>query len=902
MPDKSESAPFTFLNGRSAYVSDQDNLPTLIAEQAARTPAAEAVVAGEDRLSYCALETQANQLAQYLRRHGVQPGARVGVCLDRSASLVVALLGILKAGAAYLPLDPIYPADRIAYVLADAEASLLLTQQSLLPVLGTVPSPVICLDRDREQIAREATTPPAHSVGPEELAYVIYTSGSTGKPKGVQIEHRALTNFLLSMQQEPGMRAHDRLMAVTTLAFDIAALELFLPLISGACVILVPGSTAADGHALLQLLEQQAVTMMQATPATWRLLLEAGWAGRPTLTILCGGEPLPQELAQQLLPRCAALWNMYGPTETTIWSTCGRIRHAEAISIGRPIANTQLYILDEQQQPVPVGVPGELYIGGAGVARGYVKRPELTAERFIAHPWQPGARLYRTGDLARYRPDGTVDCLGRLDHQVKLRGYRIELGEIEYVLGSHPAVKQCVVMAREDRPGDKRLVAYCELHKEQGLTTAEMRSFLKKELPDYMVPTAFVIMDSYPLTPNGKIDRRALPPPSEGVSADGHREFVPPHDLLEQALANTWSKVLDKKQVGLEDDFFDSGGNSLTAMSMLLEVQKLTGKMLPLATLFQASTIKALAAILREQGWTPSWSCLVPIRPGGSRKPLFMIHAAEGNVLLYRLLAKYLAPDWPVYGLQAQGLSGSDDHLTTVQTMASRYVKEMLEVQADGPFFLGGYCLGGSIALEVAQQLRRLGHEVSAVFLLDTYNASLVTRAELRLLAPIHLIQNLWFHAANFVSIPAREKKEFFLEKLEVLKERLAIRLQALGHAIPRLFGRRPHHFPHLMVKKTNDQAFLQYLPAAYDGRVVVIRPRGNFSGLASPTLGWDHIVQSGLEVYELPVYPKGMLVEPFCRLTATAMNECLDRAVTSASRGISPSPADITRPTKDAA
>ena len=494
----------TFFAGRAVLIPADSCVHQLFETQAARTPDAVAVVFEGEQLSYRALNESANQLAHYLIRMGVGSGTRVGVFLERSPSMLVALLGILKAGAAYVPLDPIYPADRMAYMLEDAGAAVLLTQQGLLKDLGSVATRVVCLDRDGHEIAREKVETPSISTGSGGLAYVIYTSGSTGKPKGVQIEHRALVNFLHSMQHEPGLETGDRLLAVTTLSFDIAGLELFLPLICGARVILVSWHTTADGQALAQIIEHQAVTVMQATPATWRLLLEARWPGRAGLKILCGGEPLPKDLA--------ALWNMYGPTETTIWSTCCRVIDVEDIHIGRPINNTEIYILDEQLQPAPVGVAGELLIGGEGLARGYVNRPELTVEKFIAHPYKPGARLYRTGDLARYRPDGNIDCLGRLDFQVKIRGFRIELGEIEACLARHPAVKRCVVVAREDKSGDKLLAAYFEPHQDLKPSAADVRVYLKKDLPDYMIPAAVVSIQQLPLLPNGKTTARLFHP------------------------------------------------------------------------------------------------------------------------------------------------------------------------------------------------------------------------------------------------------------------------------------------------------------------------------------------------------------------------------------------------------
>jgi len=441
----------------------QSCIHKLFEDQVERTPNAVAVSFEDEHLTYRELNARANQLAHHLQQHGVGPEVLVGLCVERSLDMVIGLLGILKAGGAYVPLDPTYPAERLAFMLADSQAAVLVAQRHLLPQLPAPAAKVVCLDADAAVLAQQSAANPASTGTSDQLAYVIYTSGSTGRPKGVQILHRAVVNFLLSMRERPGLTAQDNWLAITTLSFDIAALELFLPLLVGARLIVASRDTAADGAALAETLARARVTVMQATPITWRLLLAAGWQGKADLKILCGGEALPLDLAQQLLPRAASLWNLYGPTETTIWSTVCEIGPGdEVVTIGRPIANTQMYLLDPKLQLVPVGVPGELYIGGEGLARGYLNRPELTDERFIPHPFsnRPGARLYKTGDLARYRPDGTIEHLGRLDFQVKLRGFRIELGEIEAVLSQHTAVRQAVVVAREDVPGDKRLVAY----------------------------------------------------------------------------------------------------------------------------------------------------------------------------------------------------------------------------------------------------------------------------------------------------------------------------------------------------------------------------------------------------------------------------------------------------------
>ena len=508
----------------------------LFEAQTERTPDAVAVISGGERLTYRELDERAERLAGQLRATGVRAGVLVGICLERSVDLVVGLLGILRSGGAYVPIDPNYPAERIEYMIEDSAMKLLLTQERLVGNLPQSGCRVVSLEQltaERELHRSEVAQETARA---EDLAYVIYTSGSTGKPKGVEIQHQALVNFLYSMRERPGLTPQDVLLSVTTISFDIAGLELFLPLIVGACVVIVSREVALDGRRLMEQLERSGATVMQATPATWRMLIDAGWSGKKDLNILCGGEALSRELASELLERGASLWNLYGPTESTIWSTLYRVENVDgAVPIGRPIANTEIYILDADLKPVPIGVPGELHIGGAGLARGYLNRPELTAERFIANPFSDGsqARLYKTGDLARYRADGNIEHLGRLDHQVKIRGFRIELGEIESVLSQHPGVRQSVVMAREDKPGDKRLVAYIVPNLGSNSNTSELRNFLKSKLPEHMVPAAFVELGALPLTPNGKIDRGALPVPEHSHFLE--TPYAPPRTAVEEA-------------------------------------------------------------------------------------------------------------------------------------------------------------------------------------------------------------------------------------------------------------------------------------------------------------------------------------------------------------------------------
>ena len=574
-------------------------LHALFEAQAGRTPDAVAVRGVQETLSYRELDARAQRVSGRLRELGVGPDDLVGIWVERSPNMVAAVLGVLKSGGAYVPIDPTLPSDRIAFMLEDARVKALITHPSLVGSLGSVAAPVVLLE---EVIASPpgAAVEPAR-VGPGNLAYVRYTSGSTGKPKGVQIEHRAIVNFISSMQRTPGITADDVLLAVTTLSFDISELEIHLPLVSGAQVVVVPWETISSGQALVDALEKFKVTIMQATPATWRLMLEAGWSGTAGLKILCGGEGLPSDLARQLLPRCGELWNMYGPTETTVWSTCCRITDASDLTIGRPIANTDVHILDDQLRPLDVGGEGELLIGGDGVARGYHHRPELTAEKFIPHPFKPGQRLYRTGDLARYKPDGRIECLGRLDFQIKINGFRIEPGEIEALLAAHKGVRQAVVVAREDRPGEKRLVAYYSVADGAAPTTTELRSLLQGRVPAYMVPAAFVPLGAIPLNSNGKVDRKALPKPSNQRPALA-RDFVAPRGQLEIQLAELWRELLGLDQVGVDDTFFELGGTSLLAVQMTSAWRRITGQELPVVKVFQFPTVACLVGWMENRG------------------------------------------------------------------------------------------------------------------------------------------------------------------------------------------------------------------------------------------------------------------------------------------------------------
>jgi amino acid adenylation domain-containing protein len=842
----------------------------LFEAQVERTPEAIALRFGGMQLTYRELNARANQLARFLARRGATPGVLVGIAVDRSPDMVVALLGILKSGAAYLPLDPGYPYDRLQFMIEDAGVSLTVRQHR--PGARALPQndAAVCLDSDRPAIAREDAANFSSGARPQDLAYVIYTSGSTGKPKGVQIPHGAAVNFLTSMAHQPGLTSKDTLLAVTTLSFDIAGLECYLPLTVGAKIVLASREVAADGARLLELLNTSGANVMQATPATWRLLLDAGWEpGKMRLKVLCGGEALPGALAGQILKRCGSLWNMYGPTETTIWSTLQRIDAAGqgAAPIGRPIANTQVYAVDANLQPVPAGVAGELLIGGDGVAWGYRNRPALTAEKFVPDPFGrvPGARLYRTGDLVRCQQDGNIEFLGRIDHQVKVRGFRIELGEIEAVLGAHPAVREVVVLAREDVVGDPRLVAYLVADPQRVPAASELRRFLQQKLADYMIPSAFVTLDALPRTLNGKIDRRALPAPESG-RRDLEKECVAPRDALEQQLATLWEEVLGVRPIGVKDNIFDLGAHSLVIARVFARIQRIFGKHVSPGLLLEAPTIEQVAARLRVPPDKSAWTPRVMLHPGGSGTPFFCVHGGQGGIYLFRTLAQLLGDDRPVYGLQSLGAPADAFPYRTIEEIAACYTRAVLEVQAQGPFLVGGYCFGGIVAYEMAQQLRRAGHEVALVVSFNGPNPAARKRSPARAAglarnqaSAVRAEEGVAGRPRSIWRVARKPLAWLYWSADHVLRE--ATRLCRVG--VKRLLirwylvrGRTlPLDLQEVFFMDVNTRAEERYAPGSYAGRMAVFRGdqfyKDSYLG-TDPDLGWRELVGECLKTHEV--------------------------------------------------
>jgi surfactin family lipopeptide synthetase A len=845
-------------------------LHQLLEGQARRTPDSVAVECRGRTLSYAELDARSNQLAHHLRQRGVHPEHLVGVCLERSVEMVVALLGILKAGGAYVPLDPAYPCERIRYVLEDAHAKLVLTQNSLLESLPSTAAEVICLDPEWRAFQHADTRPITTEVTPENLAYVIYTSGSTGRPKGVQLEHRSVVNFLWSMRREPGLTAEDVLVAVTTLSFDIAGLELYLPLLVGARLVVAPREATYDGRLLRQLLDHSGATVMQATPATWRVLLESGWEGGGDLKVLVGGEALSADLARELATRCGPVWNMYGPTETTIWSSVYRVegKDEKLIPIGRPIANTTFHILDGDRQPVAEGAEGELYIGGEGLARGYFERDELTAEKFVLDPFSslPGARMYRTGDLVRYRPDGNVEFLGRLDHQVKIRGFRIELGEIEAVLEQHTDVNQAVVIAREDTPGDKRLVAYFVAVDTAHPASAELRKHVAGQLPDYMTPSAFVQMEKLPLTPNGKVDRKALPTPTI-ADFEAPAEHIAPRDETERKLVQLWEEVLGVRPISVTASFFDLGGRSILAARLFTKMARTFGKELPLSTLFRSPTVEQLANELRPLEQNAAYPTLVTIQEKGSRPPFFCVHGGAGSTLFLHQLSREMGPDQPFYGIEPEGLDGMKFQRLTVEQMATHYLAEIRKVQQQGPYYIGGYCFGGLVAFEMAQRLMQQGEPPALVAL---FSAELRYNQMVRPAATPAPVQPVTSRLARWASSPIASLRS----KLTDMSWRTRPVVRSYTHRTLLAMGLRiPPGMRTMYVAQMLGRAEQSYKPKPYPGSIVLFHGPGNDD--YGPNLGWNGLAASfehcviGDDVLN---NRRDIMNDPLVGLTATAL------------------------------
>ena len=878
----------------------------LFEAQVERTPDATALVFDNQQLTYRELNAQANQLAHALIKRGIKPDVLVGICVNRSVEMVIGLLGILKAGGAYVPLEPMYPTDRLAFMLNDTQAPVLLTQQRLLKGLPPHETEVICLDSEWEVIAQESMENPVSGATADSLAYAMYTSGSTGKPKGVSVPHCAITRLVCNTNYIK-LAPSDRVGQAANCSFDAATFELWGALFHGACIIGIAREVILSPHDFAAQIREREISVLFLTTALFNQLAdEVPWAFNSVRYLLFGGEVVSPRWVKAVLKNGPPerLLHVYGPTENTTFTVWYEVTDvpegAKIIPIGRPISNTQVYVLDHYRQPVPVGVPGELCIAGMGLARGYLNHPELTTEKFIPNPFSEDAeaRLYRTGDLVRYLPDGNIEFLGRLDHQVKIRGFRVELGEIEAVLSQHTAVREAVVLAREDIPGDKRLVAYFVSDQEPPPTVGELRRFLKEELPDYMMPAVFTLLNALPLTPNGKVDRRALPIP-DSTRPDSENAFVAPRDELELQLTRIWEELFDIRQIGVRDDFFELGGHSLLAVRLFAQIEKVFGKNLPLATFFQVSTIEQMAIGLRQKGEAvqvptvkqearPLYAeefindlCIPGLSPGIYRELLAILAGWKGRragprALMVELhssgskppffwcavhfeelvhLAKYLGVEQPIYGLPPMQEPTEKD----IKAVAACYVNEILAVQPEGPYLLGGYCVGGFVAFETAQQLHAQGKKVALLSLVERTGPGRIYHYYRRIVGPFA------HHWGQLSQLSPHEQLTYVLETAKrVIPKKLSKFTESnSGHP-----------------SSPGEQTMPKYVPQAYPGRVSLFF--GHEGGLRSPLFpraGWNRWIIGDREAHVVPGDHVTIFKEPYVRALAEKLKACLDKA-----------------------
>jgi amino acid adenylation domain-containing protein len=871
--------------------ADQPNelcIQQLFEAQVERTPEAIAVVSPDVRVTYRELNGRANQLANRLSALGVGPEVPVGLCVGPSLEMVIGLLGILKAGGVYVPADPAYPKERLAFMLRDAAVPVLLTQERLLPRLPGHNARAVCLDSDWEVIAQESTENPICTIMPENLAYVIYTSGSTGRPKGVLVSQASIADHCRNVQRYYELRPSDKVLQFASLSFDVSLEQIVPTLIVGATLVMM-GAEVWSATEFHKKVSECGLTVLNIPTGYWQELARE-WADvqqlipgiEPRVFIVGGDTMLPGalDLWRRTPMRTIRLINAYGPTEATITAIACDITPRlyedgplRSIPLGRPLANREAYILNKYGNAVPVGVTGELYIGGSCLARGYLNRADSTAEKFIPNAFssERGARVYKTGDLARYRPDGNIEFLGRIDHQVKIRGFRIELGEIETVLRQHPGVRETVVVAQETAPGEKQLVAYVVAEREPLPRASDLRGFLKEKLPDYMVPAVFLPLDALPLMLNGKVDRCALPV-TERKRPDPERGFVAPRDALELQLTNLWEEVLGIRPIGVTDNFFELGGHSLAAVRLFALIEKRMGKKVPLAAVFQGPTVEHLASILQGHAKAEAGSSLVAIQPGGSRRPLFLIHPAGGHVFPYVHLANCLGLDQPCYGLQARGAEAGQEPHQRIEEMAAYYIDAMRVVQAEGPYLLGGWSMGGVVALEMAQQLHAQGQRTALLALLDTRIPSADEEFadedfEVTLLVDFVRYFGLSLDPRDYLT---RLPKHELLERV-------------LEHA--KRAGLMPSDIevsqaqPFIDLCKADFRATRNYELRHYPGRITLFKAGQELAGASSdPTLGWSEWAAGGAEVHVVPGNHATMVYRPHVEVLAEALRACLDQ------------------------
>ncbi len=886
----------------------------LFVARVAETPQATALVCGNKSLTFVDLNERANQVAGYLISLGVRPEMPVGVCVPRSLDMVVAILGVIKAGGAYVPLDPAYPAERISFILNDARAAIVITHSSLMDLFQSQPIRPVYMDLDGEEIARYPVNDPATLLQPEHLVYVIYTSGSTGKPKGVMITHVNLVSFVQVACSMLNVDAHDVYLQSATIAYALSVRQLMIPLVVGAKVVIASASEIGDPLELFNLIKCQNITLMDMVPSFWRSCIQRisdlpqaeqnSLLDNSLRRVVSIGEALMADLPRDWYDRFGTrvqLVNIFGQTETTGIVAAYPIPSDlpsgyGIVPIGRSAAQTRIYQLDSNLQEVPYGEAGELCISNPCVARGYLNRPELTDEKFIPNPFNDGLsdRLYRTGDLARLNVDGNIEFLGRGDQQVKIRGQRLELGEVETVLREHPDVHNCVVAARGANPDEKYLAAYVVPVVGASVTVSVIKEFMRKRLPEYMVPPAIVFLKSLPLNHNGKIDRLALPDPKDagGIGQIAAAEYVAPRNEIEKTITMIWQDVIKLKQVGIHDNFFDIGGHSLMAVRILTRIERELGVRLPLTSLLHAPTAAQLAELVdHREDEARNWSPLVPIRTTGNRTPFFGIHAVGGGVLFWRDIVNHLPDDQPFYALQSQGVDGIRPALNDFEVMANLYIREIRKIQPHGPYYIGGFSLGGEIAFEIAQQLHREGEHVALLAMLDTRNPSSAVR-------PTQVVNGVVQPVLGPVAFDS--PKDIFIRKLHghwrvlsgmslgravIYSAKLIgfqVRLVLVSGiaALYRKFGKRLPDQLLLQYLRANHRAALRnYVPAVYPGRITIFRANESIESdpLDSP-MGWKPLAGGGLDAYYFDT-PHEMIKPEYAEMIAKKLNECIQLA-----------------------
>jgi amino acid adenylation domain-containing protein len=807
----------------------------LVAERARLHPGAIAVSHGSEEVSYADLVAKAHQLAQRLRALGVGAEDVVGIMLGRSVETVVAVLGVLFAGGAYLPLDPSAPKHRLDYMIERAAPRVIIA-----PDDAELPTHGASVVRRREVAnpaaqpsADEAPWKPEATIHPDRAAYVMFTSGSSGVPKGVTVQHAGLANLVHALVCRLELTDADRVLQFVSPSFDVSVSEIFMALVSGATLVLARYEQLLPGPDLVELLRAQRITTV-SLPAS--VLAALPHAQLPQLRNLIVGGETTSAATLDFWSRGRLLFHCYGPTETTVCATAAAFEEgAVATRIGHPLTNVTAYVLGSSLERLPVGAVGELYIGGVGVARGYLRRPDSTAERFLPDPFSscPGARMYRSGDRARVLSDGSIQFLGRADDQVKIRGHRVELGDVESVLAQHPSVRQCAVVVRDGSAGDKKLVSYVLVEDTAAFGAPELRTFCRERLPEYMVPSAFIRLDTFPRTATGKVDRAALPDVDRDELAP--RDAVAPRDALEEQVLAVWRTVLDVPSLGVTDNFFDVGGNSFLIIRMMTEIERVTRQRLPISAAFEHGTVAEMATVLRERLDKREVPSLVTMRRGGTKTPLFFVHPVGGNVLCYGRLVRELGRERPMFGLQARGAEGTSPPCDSIAKMATAYVDEMLAAHPRRPFALLGWSFGGGVAFEMAAVLRSRGASVGFVVLLDAA-APLAGAADAEI--TYHdLMPTLLHDLVGLLGAKALPSKEALQTMPEEEIERLAVdlvrgaRLFVPGTEVDEV--RR-----YVRLYRTHMNAHLRHHPTPFDGRVVYA------SAEASQSAGKERMIE----------------------------------------------------------